>query len=73
MHRRKHFLVYPPNYEAFKNKISYKVVKSNLQAKKLAYKLGVGTWVVESIQSHPKKFTFWDASWSVPLFEVVSL
>lgn len=59
MHRRKTFIVYPPNY---KPGDGFKEFKSLRQAKKRAYHLGSGTEICVNIFEHPGKFTRWNSS-----------
>ncbi|MNK14234.1 hypothetical protein D3C87_323330 [compost metagenome] len=70
MHRRKDFLVYPPNYSPQGGK-KYERFKSLLQAKKRASKLGIGSEIWVSVCEHPAKFTRWNRSENFYIGEIV--
>ena len=59
MHKRKQFLVYPPNYKLGDG---YKVRHSRRQAWKTALKMGEGSHVDVSVQTHPRRRAHWIAS-----------
>lgn len=70
MHKRKKFLIYPPNY---KPGDGYKTCSSKLQAWKIAVKLGEGAGVDVCVQTHDKPFSGWTSSIGpTPLWEVKS-
>lgn len=72
MHKRKHYLVYPPKYSYDRVPYKkYKVVYSRLQAWKLAYRMGEGSFVMVDIISYPRKRSMWDSSTSYELWEIV--
>jgi hypothetical protein len=56
MHRRKKFLVYPPNY---KPGDGFVIRHSKLQAWKVAVRFGVGASVDVDIQLHPARRKYW--------------
>lgn len=63
MHRRKIFIVYPPDYDPTPGSGSrYLKFKSLGKAKKRAMKFGVGSTILCSIHEHPAKFTRWNSS-----------
>lgn len=59
MHKRKQYLVYPPNY---KPGDGYKVRYSRVQAWKAAVRMGEGASVDVCTHTHPAKRTFWNSS-----------
>lgn len=59
MHKRKTFLVYPPNY---KPGDGFVVRHSRLQAWKVASRMGVGASVDVDIQIHPARCKHWTSS-----------
>ena len=59
MHRRKQFLIYPPNY---KPGDGYKVRYSKRQAWKVAVRMGVGASVDVSVHIHPGRCEGWISS-----------
>lgn len=59
MHRRKKFLIYPPNY---KPGDGFVVRSSKLQAWKAARRMGVGASVDVGIQIHPARGKSWTSS-----------
>lgn len=56
MHRRKRFLIYPPNYTPGDG---YVVRFSKRQAWKVAVKMGVGASVDVAVHLHPGKHKHW--------------
>lgn len=63
MHRRKHFLVYPPDYNPHaKPYRKYRVTYSKYQAMKIARRMGDGTEVDESVHIHMKPRCTWTTS-----------
>ena len=72
MHKRKRYLVYPPDYSFDRIPYKkYKVVYSRGKAWKLAKKLGEGTFVMLDIMTFPRKRSMWDSSMSHNLWEIV--
>ena len=72
MHKRKRYLVYPPDYSY--NRVpyrKYKVVYSRLQAWKVACKMGEGSSIMVVLNNHPRKKVMWDSSISYELWEIV--
>jgi hypothetical protein len=67
-HRRKTYIVYPPNYVP---PMKYYLRYSKLQAWKLSRNLGVGAHVSISINRHPKNHAQWEGSEFKPLYDVV--
>lgn len=67
MHKRKKFLVYPPNY---KPGDGYKAYHSRLQAWKASMRLGEGTSVDVIICSYLGPRVFWNSRESLPLWEI---
>lgn len=65
MHRRKKFLIYPPNYTPGDG---YQVRHSRLQAWKAAVRMGEGASVDVSTQTHPAPHANWISSSSRPLW-----
>lgn len=63
MHRRKHYLIYPPNYRPGTDR--FHRAHSRLQATKLARKLGAGSEIDVYVQRHPGKRKQWIGSWCV--------
>ena len=59
MHKRKTFLVYPPNY---KPGDGFVVRHSKLQAWKVAARMGAGASVDVDIQTHPARCKNWTSS-----------
>jgi hypothetical protein len=57
MHRRKRFLVYPPDYKPGRGR--YKVTHSKYQAMKMARRMGDGSEVDESVHVHPSRCKPW--------------
>lgn len=71
MHRRKQFLIYPPNYNPNATPYrKYKVRHSKRQAWKVAVKMGEGASVDVSVQTHPARGKDWKSSSSYALWEV---
>jgi hypothetical protein len=68
-HRRKDFIVYPPNYKPLTGR--YKIYYSKFQAWKAGIRLGEGATVVVSLQIHPAKHTMWISSSNYLLWEIV--
>lgn len=65
MHRRKQFLVYPPNYQPLDiTTTRYRTFKSKRQAFKQALRWGSGAAVMDSVHIHPKPRTSWQSSFS---------
>jgi hypothetical protein len=62
MHRRKEFLVYPPNYDPMAGGIRYRTFKSKRQAWKQACRWGVGTNIMESVHVHRAPRKHWESS-----------
>jgi hypothetical protein len=62
MHRRKRFLVYPPDYKPGTGK--YKVTHSKFQAMKVARRMGDGAEVNERIRVHLKPRCAWTSSFN---------
>ncbi len=70
MHRRKTFLIYPPNY---KPGDGYKVRHSKFQAWKVAVRMGAGASVDVCVQIHPAARKNWISSTGpAPVWEVSS-
>ena len=67
MHKRKHFLVYPPNY---KPGDGYVTTYSKRQAWKVAIKLGHGTCIDVAVYRHKRKHSNWYSSGGYRLWEV---
>ena len=63
MHRRKEYLIYPPNYVPGGG---YKKRFSVLQAKKLCLKMGCGAGIDVHIHIHPGPFKSWVSSFNEP-------
>lgn len=59
MHKRKKYIVYPPDYADDGN---YMVCSSKYQALKKAFKLGVGAQVFYRIDHYAKKHMMWVSS-----------
>jgi hypothetical protein len=68
-HRRKQFLVYPPEYSPHSGK-RYKVRFSKRQAWKLAAKLGAGASIDVNVTHHPARATHWNSSTGYALWTV---
>lgn len=66
-HKRKQYLVYPPNYSF---PMKYYMCYSKIQAWKQAKRLGVGAEVSISINRHPKSHTSREGSEFKPLYSV---
>ena len=65
MHRRKTFLVYPPNYQPLDiTGPRYRTYRSKRQAFKQAARWGTGATVMDSIHIHLKPRTDWESSFS---------
>lgn len=65
MHRRKQFLIYPPNYSPDAKPFKRYIKRfSKFQAKKVAKKLGNGSEIDESIHLHKQIKTTWCSSTS---------
>jgi hypothetical protein len=70
MHRRKKFLIYPPNYKPGEG---YKVRHSKFQAWKEAVRMGAGAGVDVCVQIHPAARKNWISSTGpTPVWEVSS-
>jgi hypothetical protein len=59
MHRRKRFLIYPPNYQPGDG---YLVRYSKFQAWKAGVRLGAGAAIDVSVHTHPAPFKNWTSS-----------
>ena len=72
MHRRKQFLVYPPNYQplAVGGGSRYRIYRSKRQAFKQAVRWGKGATVMDSIHVHPKARSSWQSSFSTRYWEM---
>ncbi len=73
MHRRKQFLIYPPNYQPGDG---YKVRHSKRQAWKCAVRMGAGAGVDVAVCIHPGRGKGWVSSrgyalWGVALKEEI--
>ena len=63
MHRRKEYLIYPPNYvpgDGYQKRFSV------LQAKKLCLKMGHGAHIRVSVFNYPAKFQPWKSCTNDP-------
>jgi len=65
-HRRKEFVVYPPNYQPGDGFIKVRTVKA---AKKQCRKYGIGSSVMPWIHQHPSRCKPWQTSWTMNLWE----
>ncbi|MGZ8953864.1 MAG: hypothetical protein ACXW0Q_04205 [Methylovulum sp.] len=70
MHRRKRFLIYPPNY---KPGDGFLVRHSKLQAWKAATRMGVGACVDVSVHTHPGRRQPWNSSSGYGLWAPLTL
>ena len=69
MHRRKRFVVYPPNYQPL-TRMRYRVFRSKRQALKQARRWGTGATMMDAIYIHPKPRTSWQSSFSTGIWEL---
>lgn len=68
-HRRKTWLVYPPNYTPGQQR--FRTFYSKRKAFKCALRWGSGASVMNAIHVHPKPRTHWQSSFSTGEWEVV--
>jgi hypothetical protein len=71
MHKRKAFLIYPPNY---KPGDGFKLRHSKFQAWKVAIHMGGGACVDVCVKTHPARGSHWTSSIGPkPLWEVANV
>lgn len=67
-HRRKSWLVYPPNYTPGQHR--YRTFHSKRKAFKQALKWGEGATVMDAVHIHPRARTPWQSSFSTGFWEI---